>query len=193
MSKVELRKLSQLDYREPTKFLVQLRKLEIEVALSQTPDSIRHLRTNGLKSVRELREAAIFCHMMGERINTTVYLSPIEAEDYDFVALHILDGITHYTKVQLKELPPVKLPGSRSIDSLISTLSKYGDAPNLCVAIHVNQRVRIDPTKIMLPKKVLGIGSLWMFGAITPGQARWGLWGNLLEVGCVGTSHYYPK
>lgn len=193
MNKIELRKLSKLDYREPTKFLIYLRQLEIEVALSQTPDSIRHLRTNGLKSMRELREAAIFCHMMGERIGTTVYLSPAEAEDYDFVTLHQLDGTTHYSKVQLKEVPSIDLPGSRSIDNLIATLRKYGNAPNLCVAVHLNRRLQIDPSEIVVPQEARGIGSLWMFGAIALDQSRWGLWGDLLENQCTGTSHLYPQ
>lgn len=193
MNKIELRKLSKLDYREPTSFLVGLRRLEIEIALSQTPDSIRHLRTNGLKSWRESREAAIFCHMMGERIGTTVYLSPVEAEDYDFVALHQLDGTTHYSKVQLKEFSSIDLPGSRSIDSLISSLGKYGSAPNLFVAVHLNRRMQIDPSEIAVPQEARGIGSLWMFGAIAPDQSRWRLWGNLLENPCICTSHLYPQ
>lgn len=193
MDKIELRRLSRLEYREPTEFLTELRKFEIEVALSPTPDSVRQLRTNGLKSIRELRQAAIFCHMMARRVGAAVYLSPVEADDYDFVAVHHLDGTAHYSKVQLKELPPTDLPGFRTLTSLISTLGMYGSAPNLCVAIHLNQRLTIDPLKLDLPEEARGIGSLWMFGAIEPDQSRWGLWGNLLESQCSGTSHLYPK
>jgi hypothetical protein len=193
MSKIELRRISRLEYREPTDFLVELRKLEIEVALSPTPDPVRHLRTNGLKSIRELRQAAIFCHMMAERVGTTVYVAPVEAEDYDFVALHHLDGTDHYSKVQLKELPPTNLPGSRTLNSLISTLGKYGKSPNLCVAVYLNQRLNINPLDLELPEEARGIGSLWMFGAIEPDQSRWGLWGNLLEAQRYETSHFYPQ
>ncbi|MCZ4304450.1 hypothetical protein O4G98_06865 [Zoogloeaceae bacterium G21618-S1] len=193
MDKIELRRFSKLGYRAPAPFLVELRRIEIELALSQTPKAIRHLRTNGLKSLRELREAAIFCHMMSERIGTIVFLSPIEEADYDFVSLHVLDGTTHYSKIQLKELTSTDCSGSRTLESLISSLSKYGSAPELCVAVHLNRRLKIDPLEVAITQEAKGIGSLWMFGAIAEDQSRWGLWGNLLERSSIGTSHIYPR
>jgi len=193
MDKIELRRLSKLDYREPVQFLIELRKFEIEVALSQTPELIRNLRTNSLKSVRELRDAAIFCYLMGERLGTTVYLSPVESDDYDFVTFHQQEDTTHYSKVQLKELTSTDSPGSRTLKSLIFELKKYGNAPELCVAIHLNRRLQINPLEISMPQEVRGIGSIWMFGAISPDQSKWGFWGNLLESQCTCTSHEYPQ
>ena len=95
---------NKLQFHEPTAFLTALRTLEPKVLRSQLPENVRTLRTNNLKEWRELREAALFCHGMGQRIRQTVYLARGESQDYDFVASWIIDKVRHLAPVQLKEV-----------------------------------------------------------------------------------------
>jgi len=73
-----LRVAQKLKFRDPAHFLANLRKFEVEVASSQTLERIRNLRANGLKVAREQRQAALFCHGMGQRIGQTVFFAANE-------------------------------------------------------------------------------------------------------------------
>ena len=68
MEKVRLRQFAKLAYGDPRGFLAALRRLEWAVAVSPTPERIKTLRTQGLKPKREMRDAAIFCVGISERI-----------------------------------------------------------------------------------------------------------------------------
>ncbi|MDO8177044.1 MAG: hypothetical protein Q7T62_02260 [Undibacterium sp.] len=190
MNNITLRKFLKLEYREPRSFLIELRKFELEVSQSKTAYKLRALRTNKLKEVREMREAAIFCHLMGERIGETIYLSPGEDQDHDFVAMYQSKEGNTFTKVQLKELAPTDIAASSTIEEIIASLEKYKDAENLCVAIHLNRELTFAPSSLKIPK--LKIGSLWVFGAIKTDQSEWGLWGDFLSTSNYGTKHNYP-
>lgn len=85
MSHERGRALQNLEYRDPRPFLVRLWQLEPRVAASSMPKKVKNLRTNSLKWERELREGALFCYGMSQRIGQTVFLSPHESQDYDFV------------------------------------------------------------------------------------------------------------
>jgi hypothetical protein len=189
MGRTSLRALEQLDYRDPVPFLVQLRQFERKLALSETPEKVRAMRTNRLKEWRETREAAIFCYLMGQRTQRTIYLARGENQDYDFVASWLDQDTLNYAPVQLKELVPATLNPSLSIEGVISGLSKYVDSKNLTVAIHLNQRGRFMLSELQIPD--LAIAGLWMFGAVAPDQSSWGLWGDFLTSPSESV-HEYP-
>jgi hypothetical protein len=126
---------------------------------------------------------------MSQRIGRTVFIARSEAQDYDFVASWVVDGTQHLAPVQLKEAVPQDLNLAASIQDRVNALSKYVDSEDLTVAIYLNQRVHFDPTKLAIPP--LNVAALWVFGAISPDNERWALWGNFLETP-QGTRFEYP-
>jgi len=191
MNHLWLRTAEKLTFVDPTPYLIQLRRVEIEVALSDTPPKIKALRTNSLKAVREQREAALFCHGMGERLGRKVYFSAQEDQDHDFIASWIDGEERHFAAVQLKEVVPLKTNPQASIEAIVAGLAKYTDSDRLSVAIHLNQEGRFEPALLQVPK--LRIGSLWVFGCVAPDQSHWNLWGNFTESEPYGTQFSYPE
>lgn len=189
MTQDRVRALQHLEFRDPRPFLVRLRDIEPKVAKSGLPKKARNLRTNPLKWSRELREAALFCYGMTQRIGQTVFLAPSEAQDYDFVASWVVDDTQHLAPVQLKEVVPHDLNRSASIQQTVEALSKYVDSEDLTVAIHLNQHGHFDPASLAIPR--LRIAALWVFGAISEDQNKWVLWGNFLETR-EGMRYEYP-
>ena len=168
---------------------MRLREIEFAVAQSDMPPKVRRLRTNKLKRSREMRDAALFCYGMGQRMRTTVFLAESETQDYDFVASWIVEGVQNIAPVQLKEAVPNDLNPSASVQMTIDSLSKYADSGDLTVVIRLNQRRLFDPDKLIIP--TLQIASLWTFGAVSADASEWILWGNFLEE-CQGTRFVYP-
>ena len=190
MNRPWLRAAQKLEFRAPAPFLLRLRELERRVAASATPYKLRSLRTNALKEARELREAALFCLGMSERIGRTIYLAKGESQDYDFVASWVSESERHFAPVQLKELVPEDVNPSATLESLIEGLKKYVSSPELTVAIHINRRMRFEPSS--LSGLSLPVASLWAFAATSPNQSQWQLWGNFLEQPSV-SSFTYPE
>lgn len=190
MNRPWLRAAQKLQFRDPHSFLVNLRKLEVEIALTDTPSRIKLLRTNGLKEARERREAALFCKGMSERLGQTVYFASHEDQDFDFVASWAIGGGQHFAPVQLKEVVPTALNSSATLESVIGGLEKYTDSSNLTVAIHLNQAGRFDPDAVRLQH--LKVASVWIFAAATADQSLWNLWGNFTEDGPYGNQFAYP-
>ena len=173
------RELQHLEFRDPGPFLVRLREIEPVIAISDLPTKVKNLRTNLLKRSRELREAALFCYGMAQKIGQPVYLAPSESQDYDFVASWVVDDTQHLAPVQLKEVVPHRLNPYASIQEIINGLSMYVDSEDLTVAIHLNQGSHFEPRNLVIPP--LKIAALWVFAAISRDQTAWGLWGNFLE------------
>lgn len=176
MRDARLRLFSSLEYRDPRAFLLRLRDLERALASSALDIKVRALRTNELKPWRELREAALFAHFMSERIRTRVGIARGEAQDYDFVATWESAGVRRYSPVQIKEVVPSFLNPNAQLSAVIESLTKYADSTDLTVAIHLNKRHTLDLRELRVPQ--LSIAALWVFAAIAPGAARWGLWGS---------------
>ena len=189
MTSIALRMFSKLDYRDAQPFLVRLRQFELELSASSAPKRTRNLRTNQLKQERELREAAIFCYLAGQRMGTTVGFAPGEKQDYDFVAAWSAQDQACFAPVQLKELPPEATAPGATLQDIISGLGQYTSSGELVVAIHLNRAIFFDPSALALPS--LQIAELWAFGATTPDQNTWALWGDLLRSPTV-SYHAYP-
>ncbi|MFH7041746.1 hypothetical protein ABT392_05440 [Paucibacter sp. JuS9] len=189
MQSIALRTFGKLEYRDPRPFLVRLRKFELELSASATPERVRNLRTNKLKAERELREAAIFCYLAGQRMGTTVGLAPGEKQDYDFVAAWSAQDQACFAPVQLKELPPEATAPAATLQDIISGLGQYTSSSELVVAIHLNRAISFDPSALAIPP--LQIAELWAFGATSPDQNTWALWGDLLR-SPTASYHAYP-
>lgn len=195
MNRMRLKQFSALDYRDPRPFLASLRRFEHVVAASSTPERIKTLRTNGLKEERELRDAAIFAVGMSEVLGLTVFIAPIEAEDFDFVATWIDDERTqHFCRVQLKEVVAEHLNPATSLEAVIGGLSRYADASELTVAIKVNHPRRFDPAEVSVPQG-LKLGALWVYSAISEDQGKFSVWGDFMqrETPIVGRVFDYPR
>ena len=189
MSRDRARAFQHLEFRDPRPFLVRLRGVEPQVANSDLPPKVKALRTNALKWSKELREGALFCYGMAQRIGQTVYLAPSEEQDYDFVASWIAGDTQHLAPVQLKEVVPQDLNSTASVQERVNALAKYVDSEDLTVVIYLNQRGHFHPAQLVVPP--LKIAALWVFGAISPDKEQWGLWGNFLETP-EGTRFEYP-
>lgn len=155
--------------------------LRAQLARSDTPAKIRNLRTNGLKSERELWQACLFAHGLASAVlNTEVYVAPIEAEDFDCVVQWFADGTQFFAPVQLKELVPENVNSNASLnEELIKLSKKYVASPDLVVAFYLNRQFRLDLNDTAIPK--VNIAELWFFGAVSPDLSRFMLWGNLMK------------
>lgn len=190
MDRPWLRAAQRLKYKDPRPFLINLRKIELELSQSATPDKIKNLRTNGLKEAREQRQAALFCEGMSQRIGQTVYFAAYEGQDFDFVASWVVGTEQHLAPVQLKEVVPKSLNVHADLTSVIQGLQKYTSSSGLTVAIHLNQFGKFEPGHLNLQH--LHVGSVWIFAAAAPDQSRWTLWGNFTEENSSGSQYEYP-
>lgn len=181
MNNIRVRQFATLKYGDPRGFLRELRKLESTVAASPTPERIRTLRTQALKPEREMRDAAIFCVGLSERIGFNVGLASSEDQDFDFVTSWLdSDATRHFCPVQLKEVAPPHLNALGSIQAVVDNLTRYVDSADVTVAIKINRPGRFDPAKLRLPAN-LRIGGLWIFGSLSADQSEFGLWGDFLS------------
>jgi hypothetical protein len=190
MSLDRVRAFSALKYGDPKGYLAKLREMEPRIAKSGLPRKVRTLRTHELKPWRELREAALFCHFMSERIGTEVRIAKGEAQDYDAVATWEDGAVRKFAPIQIKEVVPSYLNPNADLATVIASLTKYVDSADLTVAVHLNKQATFVPASIAIPK--LPVRSLWVFGAVSADASRWNLWGDLLNQSLI-TEHAYPN
>jgi hypothetical protein len=190
MDRPWLRAAQKLQYRNPRSFLISLRRIELELSQSATPDKIKNLRTNGLKQAREQRQAALFCEGMSQRIGQAVCFAAHEDQDFDFIATWIVGSEQHFAPVQLKEVVPKSLNAEAELESVIQGLEKYTNSSGLTVAIHLNRFGRFAPSRLNLQH--LHVASVWIFAAAAPDQSIWNLWGNFTEEQPFGSQYAYP-
>lgn len=186
---VALNAASKLDYHDPADVLRKFRDVEKWIVTSNASNTIKHLRTNGLKRLRECREAALFCYGMSQRTGQAIRFSPDEAADYDFTAMWAEAGTEHFAQVQLKELVPKELNSSATIDNLLARLTKYR-SNKLTVVIHLNRAGRFEPFKLSIPR--LHVAALWFLWGAAPGGSTWCLFGDALGMPTL-SSFSYPE
>ena len=94
------REWEKFEYRSARDFLVNVVTLRAHLAASSADKRIVNLRTNKLRSMREIWEACLFAHGLGSSVLCTdIYIAPIENQDYDCIMQYVLDGIRHYVPV----------------------------------------------------------------------------------------------
>jgi hypothetical protein len=84
-----------------------------------------------------------------------------------------------FTPVQLKEVVPKALNPTATINGTLAGLSRYGPmgAPLLpCSSTDEGTLV-----SRRCPVRAFKCGGIWLFGAASPDQQRWYLYGNLLS------------
>ena len=178
IGKIELRGWNKLSYIDPCKYLSGLDSLHKVFDLSELPREIEELRTRELEHHRETREAAIFCYGLGQCVlGNDVDFSMHEVSDYDFVTRTIYDDSVVYVPVQTKELPPNTI-GSKSIESELEKLAKYGDSNDLVIAYHLNRCLNINIKNIKIPK--LNIAAIYFFGMLPKPGNPWFISGGKL-------------
>jgi hypothetical protein len=187
-----LRGYSKLEYGDPRGFLEALAPFDAAVSASDLPSNLKHLRTNELKASRECRDAAIFCLGMSQVLNTDVRFSPSEAQDYDFVATWEVNEIRHFCPIQLKEFVSSELNSKATIQAVLSSLSKYADSSDITVAIKIGRNVHFEPSDLQVPSG-LSIAAIWVYGAITPDQLEWALWGDFTQGSTEGIIFHIPR
>jgi len=165
-------------YYDPRVILPKLQPLRLRLNMSDTPDKVRNLRTNKLKDVREAWDAAIFCYLISRAIGIDIYFSKEEKSDYDTVFRWDDGQSLCFAPVQMKELVPEYTNPTATLDSIIVSLRKYTNSPDLIIGIKLNRQIQIDLSQINCNE--LCVGEIWCFGATTPDESRWGLFGNFL-------------
>lgn len=181
-----------LSYQDPAHILAALRNLAIKVSGTATSDKVGNLRTHALKTVREGRQAALFCYGLSQRLGRQVKFALQKPEDdaADAIGLIDVDGQAMLLPIQLKELPPAHLNPRIALQDILTKLgSKRSGAKETIVAIHVNRTVRVVISGLSIPA---GIAELWLFGATDETQDRWFLIGDLLKDPGLATEFTHP-
>ena len=173
-----------LAFHDPATILRRLRALEHDLADVDMEERVRRLRTPGLKSSREARDAAIFVYGMGLGKQLPMEYTPYEHADYAFVARWREGTTEHYVPVQLKELPPTDLNPRLSIEALLGGIRLDVPKTSTVLAIKLNRRGKTDLTKLAIPS--LPHAQLWFFFATKPGSQQWRIFGDAL-----GTPAYF--
>ena len=177
---IRLREFSGLQYYCPKRVLQNLRKCEIELLDRNVPiDKVLRMRTNRLKPHREARDAAIFAYGIQKCVlGVPVRFSPHESSDYDCVLQCISEETQHFFPVQLKELPPSDLNPQVALKDILGKLDKYGK--DLTVAIKYNRKERFEYGPWLRIENA-PVVQIWLFGACSPDQSDWFLYGDLTK------------
>ncbi|BAV95934.1 MULTISPECIES: hypothetical protein [Bacteria] len=179
MDRTALNEAKSLVYRDARVALIELRKLEIQIAqLDHLSEKVRTLRTTDLKKVREYRQAAIFCYGMSLDLERNVRFCPTDRSDHDFIATWQADDTHHFVPVQLKELVPEELNKTLTLERLVDSLSKYKASPDLTVAIFLNREGRFDPSAFQIPSTV-DVAGVWLVSNI--GTDKWRIIGDFIN------------
>jgi hypothetical protein len=180
MATDRVRAFRALQYHDPREVLVKLRAIELTLAgRTDVPDAVKHLRTQDLKPLRELREACLFCYGWSQIDGRDLHVAHAESQDYDAVASWFSDEQLLFAPLQIKEVVPQHLNAHTSVPAIIDKLTKYTSSQDLTVVIHLNRRTSFSLAELVVPP--LKIAALWVFGALDAQQTRWMIWGNLLE------------
>ena len=167
-----------LKYMNPTKLLVGMDKMLDDFGIKKYKHASDILLDRRVRDVAEDRRCAIFCHGAGRALGTEILFAAHESADYDYVGAYKHDGAVLTFPIQLKQLVPDRLNPSTSLQREISKLSKYVDAQDLVVAIHVNRKVHIKPQE--LDTSGVKVKEVWLYGQLQNDATTWLLFGNLM-------------
>lgn len=184
------REWSTYSYYDPRGVLVELRKLEL--ALAEKPvafdEKVLRLRTGKLRIWHERRQAAIFSYGMASVLDTSIRIAPVESEDFDCIACWTRGDEQVFTPIQIKELVPADLNPTTDLNAELQKLTKYVRSHDLVVAFHVNRRLQLDFSNIVIPQ--LAISQLWLFGSVSPNGSEYMIYGDVLSSPAYHTFSY---
>ncbi len=142
--------------------------------------TLSDLRNHEFRTYLENRQAALFAHFVGEVvIKAPVNYVMCEEEDYDCIVRWRAQNRSCYLAVQLKEIVPTHLNPKAKINSELAKLSKYTASGSSIVAVHLNQTGLLDFSNLEKPNT--SFSEIWLYGALSPSQSMWFLYGNLLK------------
>jgi len=165
-------------YYDPKVILPKLQKIRKYLSITDTPDTIRNLRTNKLKAEREAWDIAIFCYLMSKAIGIDIYFSRIEKSDYDSIFTWNDGSSQCFSPVQMKELVPEETNPNTTLEAIIESLKKYVNSPELIIGIKLNRQIQFVLSSIECND--VPVGEIWCFGATTEDESRWSLFGDFL-------------
>lgn len=120
-----------------------------------------------------------FCYLVQASTGKGLAYTVVEDEDYDALACWIDGDTKHYAPIQLKEVVPEALNPTASLESELNKLAKYATSQETVVAVHVNRAGRLEFSSLKPPKAQ--VKEVWLFGALSPDQRSWFLYGDLMN------------
>jgi hypothetical protein len=174
---IRVRALANRQFYDPEAVLRRLRAVEVQVARSDTPDLIRRLRTNKLKTEREARDALLFAYGMGRAVAGKVWVAPGEVEDCDFVTKTQAHGTEFFSCVQLKELAPEDRNSKQTLGDLVAGLANLPRSDTV-LAIRLNRRGQIPFAELATVR--VPFAELWYFWSAGPDGNDWRLYGDAM-------------
>lgn len=142
--------------------------------------TLSDLRNHEFKPHLEGRQAALFAYFVGKLVvKAPVEYAMYEDGDYDCVFRWREQDRNCYQAVQLKEVVPTHLNPKAEIRFELAKLAKYARSENTVVAFHLNQTGPLDFSHLSRPD--IAFSGLWFYGALSPNQSRWLLYGDLLK------------
>jgi hypothetical protein len=179
VDKITWRKWRDLDWRHPQLDLYNLGKLQADLEAKGFHPTTDDLRQRELKAFLERKQAALFSFF----ISYSVLRAPIlyamsEDRDYDCVLRWTAEGQRRCVPVQLKEIVPLHLNSTATIESELAKLEKYATSPSTIVAVHLNREGPMEYSAIKKPHT--SVGEIWLYASIAADQSLWFLYGDLL-------------
>ena len=167
-----------LKYMNPTKLLLGMDKMLDDSGIKKYKHASDILLDRRIRDVAEDRRCAIFCHGAGQALGTEILFAAHESADYDYVGAYKHNGAVVTFPIQLKQLVPDRLNSATSLQREISKLSKYVDAHDLVVAIHINRKVHVKPQE--MDTSGVKVKEIWLYGQLQSDPTSWLLFGNLM-------------
>ena len=191
LSGITERKLKALEWVDPKRVLVNLRRVE-ERLPSKMDERVRRLRTNALKEWRESRYAALFAYGIAESVlKRPTLVAKVEDLDFDFIMRWDEEEADYFYPVQLKELPPEDLNPGVSLEDILGKLDKYSGTEDLSVVVLINRRTRFEYRPWESEQRPR-IRELWYLGCTSQDQSKWFLYGNVLANAPLYYEFSYP-
>lgn len=182
----------ELRYHDPVRILLGLRRLDHAISRTDTPVTVRRLRTNALKPYREGRQAALFCLGLSRRLGRPIRFALQKPLDDAADAIGLVDdqGNAVFLPIQLKELPPHYANATLSLQDLLTSVGKkFAGTGDTILAIHINRRAQIVISDLNLPTN---FAEIWLFGSSDETQDKWFLIGDLLTAGGLTSEFTHP-
>ena len=177
---MRLREFQDYDYKDAREWLVEMHKIESIVSTTALSYPVRSLRTNKLRPWSDRRVAALFAYGMSKRMPGYWFdFAGVEQSDYDAIIRHHDGKECFYTPIQIKELVPEHINEDSTMETILDSLTKYSNSPDLVVVVYLNRRMKIRPHPIR--SKQINIGGLYFLGGASPTKRQWLLMGDLLH------------
>ena len=153
---------ARFEYRVPE---IILRENADKVQLIiQHPDKCGHIPSAERKKTLEQYQGALLGFLIQKMSGpfAGVAVAMREDSDFDCIIRGIIENKIVYRRVQLKQVPCHRLNPTVTLNEVIGNASKYGNAPDLIVAVWINRDVKFKLAEVDV--KRLQIGQLFLLG-----------------------------